>query len=152
MHISASGIAGPGSTTKYQINGDDGTVYGSNSQLSQSTHRAMQLPFSLFGLGRSPNFVENLYVGIPSWKPMSRNWQQIVPNSRLYIIPNLNSTANWISRMYVTPSRLILLSGASLCCICAVILLIIAALQWRERKLDLAEKQQLSQRFHFDAM
>ena len=34
-------------------------------QLSQSAHFALQLPYTLFGLGRSPNFVDKVEVGIP---------------------------------------------------------------------------------------
>lgn len=34
-------------------------------QLSQSAHFSLQLPYTLFGLGRSPNFVDKVEVGIP---------------------------------------------------------------------------------------
>ena len=35
------------------------------TQLSQSAHMALQLPYTLFGLGRNWNFVETLEVGLP---------------------------------------------------------------------------------------
>jgi len=35
-------------------------------QLSQSAHFALQLPYVMFGLGQTPNFVEEVAVGIPS--------------------------------------------------------------------------------------
>lgn len=31
---------------------------GSQCQMPQTTHRALHTPFALFGLGRSPNFVD----------------------------------------------------------------------------------------------
>lgn len=34
-------------------------------QLSQSAHLALQLPYNVLGLGRSANFLDHLYVGIP---------------------------------------------------------------------------------------
>lgn len=34
-------------------------------QLSQSAHFALQLPYNVLGLGRSANFLDHLYVGIP---------------------------------------------------------------------------------------
>lgn len=37
----------------------------SAGQLSQSAHMALQLPYSVLGLGRSANFLDHLYVGIP---------------------------------------------------------------------------------------
>ena len=35
-------------------------------QLSQSAHFALQLPFTVFGLGQTPNFIDSIGVGIPS--------------------------------------------------------------------------------------
>ena len=37
----------------------------SATQLPLSAHFALQLPYTLFGLGRSPNFVDKVEVGIP---------------------------------------------------------------------------------------
>jgi len=35
-------------------------------QLSQSAHFALQLPYVMFGLGQTPNFVDEVGVGIPN--------------------------------------------------------------------------------------
>jgi hypothetical protein len=35
-------------------------------QLSQSAYMPLQLPYSVFGLGQTPNFVDTLEVGIPT--------------------------------------------------------------------------------------
>ena len=37
----------------------------SAGQLSQSAHFSLQLPYTIFGLGLTPNFVDKLDVGIP---------------------------------------------------------------------------------------
>lgn len=34
-------------------------------QLSQSAHFSLQLPYTVLGLGRSANFLDHLFVGIP---------------------------------------------------------------------------------------
>ena len=34
-------------------------------QLSQSAYFALQCPYTVFGLGRTPNFVDELAVGMP---------------------------------------------------------------------------------------
>lgn len=126
-------------------------IRGAHSQLSQSTHHALQLPFALFGLGRSPNFVQSLLAGVPHSPPIRNgSWHQIVPNARLYLIPT--NEGEWISRLFLTPSRLILLSVAALGAICFVIIVFIAALHWRERREDQIERQRDSHKFHFDAM
>ncbi len=41
-------------------------------QLSQSAHFALQLPFTLFGLGQTPNFVDDLEVGVPTLTHVSQ--------------------------------------------------------------------------------
>ena len=35
------------------------------AQLSQSAYFALQCPYTVFGLGRTPNFVDDLAVGMP---------------------------------------------------------------------------------------
>jgi hypothetical protein len=63
-------------------------------QLSQSSHMALQLPYVIFGLGTTPNFVEYLTVGILSIttnqdiSKFKKEWHQIIPNSQLVISPN----------------------------------------------------------------
>lgn len=34
-------------------------------QLFQSSHNALQLPYAFIGLGRTNNYVENFYIGMP---------------------------------------------------------------------------------------
>lgn len=56
--------AGP--TFRYTIISGGGSMQASAAtQLSQSAHMALQLPYMLFGLGRNWNFVETLSVGLP---------------------------------------------------------------------------------------
>jgi len=66
----------------------------SASQLSQSSYMALQLPYTIFGLGATPNFVEHLNVYMSSLtandqiRSVKREWPQIIPNSQLVISPN----------------------------------------------------------------
>ena len=39
--------------------------FSSESQLSQSAYLPLQLPYTVFGLGQTPNFIDKLEVGIP---------------------------------------------------------------------------------------
>ena len=56
---------------------------------------SLQLPYIIFGLGSTPNFVEQLTVGILVPKKTDQSqytkvWrQQIIPNSQLVINPTL---------------------------------------------------------------
>ena len=36
-----------------------------DSQFSQTAHFALQTPYTVFGLGQTPNFIDELSVGLP---------------------------------------------------------------------------------------
>lgn len=83
----------------------------------------------------------------------SREWPQIIPNSQMVMIPNpIDETWRWKAQLFVTPSKLILLSAAALTGTCGLISFIIVALYWKERREDKIERLQEAHRFHFDAM
>lgn len=129
------------------------TLFSAAGLLPQAAFRPLALPYVTFGLDRTTNFVEKLKVSIPHKTSVSHSWSQIIPNSRLYIVPYPPDRPDlWVSRLYVTPSRLILLSLAALASVCAVILVVIAALHYVEKRADRKEKRQDAQKFHFDAM
>uniref|UniRef100_A0A9L0SP92 Integrin alpha FG-GAP repeat containing 1 n=1 Tax=Equus caballus TaxID=9796 RepID=A0A9L0SP92_HORSE len=126
-------------------------------QLSQSAHLALQLPYSVLGLGRSANFLDHLYVGIP--RPSGeksirkQEWTAIIPNSQLIVIPYPhNVPRSWSAKLYLTPSNIVLLTAIALIGVCVFILAIIGILHWQEKKADDREKRQEAHRFHFDAM
>nr|CAG4638341.1 EOG090X03KG [Cyclestheria hislopi] len=126
-----------------------------HSQLSQSAYHSLQLPYTLFGLGHTPNFLESLHVGLAYHDPERRirEWTQIIPNSQMVIIPNLEGQPRyWINKLFVTPSRVIVLSAAALAGFGLFLAVIIIILHCRERKADKLEKLAQSYRFHFDAM
>uniref|UniRef100_A0A914VR73 T-cell immunomodulatory protein n=1 Tax=Plectus sambesii TaxID=2011161 RepID=A0A914VR73_9BILA len=154
-----SSISWHGTSLKYTMSDTSGDQrHGVQTQMAQTSHRTLQLPYATFGLGRSPNFVDTLIVGTPSYPsgPEQKNhWTQLVPNARMYIIPpgpDGNGVHGWVSRLYMTPSRLIIQSLIVLVAVCGIIVVIIAFLHWRERKQDLVERQAQAHRFHFDAM
>uniref|UniRef100_A0ABK0M5J4 Integrin alpha FG-GAP repeat containing 1 n=1 Tax=Rattus norvegicus TaxID=10116 RepID=A0ABK0M5J4_RAT len=130
---------------------------GSAGQLSQSAHLALQLPYNVLGLGRSANFLDHLFVGIP--RPSGeksirkQEWTAIIPNSQLIVIPYPHSVPrSWSAKLYLTPSNIVLLTAVALTGVCVFILAIIAILHWQEKKADDREKRQEAHRFHFDAM
>ena len=50
-------------------------------QLAQTASFALGLPYTIFGLGMAPNFVDYLDVNISG---LSHRWPRIIPNSQLY--------------------------------------------------------------------
>ena len=65
----------------------------------KSSSAALQLPFILFGLGETPNFIQELTVGTivrvtvgeinnSTTEVRYRKWKNLVPNSQIIVIPN----------------------------------------------------------------
>lgn len=128
-------------------------------QLSQSSYMSLQLPYTIFGLGSTANFVEHLTVGITTMSSQNqvqsyiKEWPLIIPNSQLIISPNpRNVPYMWKMQLFITPSKNILLTGISLGFLMIVLIVIISLLQLRERKMDEKERKLESQRFHFDGL
>lgn len=151
------GVNQPGPVVKYTTEDNEGHLQiGIASQLTQSAYFSLQLPFSVFGLGQTPNFIDTLEVGIPhpvGQAQRRKSWLAVIPNSQLIIIPYPNdSPSSWINKLFITPSRLVLLTGAALLGTCGFLAGIVGMLHWREKIEDKKEKLIDSHKFHFDAM
>ena len=166
----------PGPSIAYRTTTQDGSPRNAiAAQLPQSAHFSLNLPYTTFGLGRTPNFVDALTIGVSllcfalslnlrlssfdlfvcprQVAGKCREWPQIIPNSQMVMIPNpIMEPSKWKAQLFVTPSKLILLSAAALTATCGLICLIIVALYWKERREDKLEKLQEAHRFPFDAM
>ena len=119
-------------------------------QLPQSSHFALGLPYTIFGLGMAPNFVDSLSVNISA---ESHEWPQIIPNSQLYVIPYPSDKPDsWDVKLIITASKNILFTGLALVGTCALCTVIIVLLHMRDRRSDHRAKLQEASRFHFDAM
>ncbi|KAM8947493.1 T-cell immunomodulatory protein [Pelodytes ibericus] len=152
------GVNQPGPYIMYTTVDANGYLKNASAgQLSQSAHLALQLPYNVLGLGRSANFLDHLYVGIPrppgEKQIRKQEWTAIIPNSQLIVIPYPHhNPKSWSARLYLTPSNIVLLTAIALIGVCIFILAIIGILHWQEKKADDREKRQEAHRFHFDAM
>uniref|UniRef100_A0A8C9V3V3 Integrin alpha FG-GAP repeat containing 1 n=1 Tax=Scleropages formosus TaxID=113540 RepID=A0A8C9V3V3_SCLFO len=151
------GVNQPGPYVMYTSVDSNGYLKNASAgQLSQSAHLSLQLPYTVLGLGRSANFLDHLYVGIP--RPLGdgsrkQEWTAIIPNSQLIVIPYPHDDPrSWSAKLYLTPSNIVLLTAIALIGVCIFILVIIGILHWQEKKADDREKRQEAHRFHFDAM
>ncbi|XP_041976929.1 T-cell immunomodulatory protein [Aricia agestis] len=122
----------PGPKVGYNTWSQEGTYRtGVCAQLPQSAYFALQLPYSLFGLDRTPNFVDTLTVGLSGY---SKSWTQIIPNSQIVLIPAPpNDPSQWKAQLFVTPSKLILKSLSVLTAILVIIISCVGYLHWKER-------------------
>lgn len=134
------------STTK--TNGDN--QESSSVQIPQSAYYSLHLPYTIFGLGRTPNFVDKLIVGLAN---ENRTWTQLIPNSQMIVVPwPINDPSRWKAQLFITPSKLIWMSVLSLSATCAVIMLIILVLHLKEKREDRLERLNDTERLHFDAI
>ncbi|MCL4121290.1 UNVERIFIED_CONTAM: hypothetical protein GTU68_049804 [Idotea baltica] len=174
----------PGPSITYSMTSAEGGVQKSRAtQMTQTGHFALQLPYSMLGLGRNWNFIDELNVGIPSSRlalrptndstitlppynddafpidtssvdtVLTRTFTQIIPNSQLVVIPfPQHRPSLWITKLFITPSKAMIMTAGSLIATCLFVGAIIASLHFREKQQDKKEKRQQAQRFHFDAM
>ncbi|XP_064414580.1 T-cell immunomodulatory protein isoform X2 [Latimeria chalumnae] len=64
--VTPFGVNQPGPYIMYTTADTNGYLKNASAgQLSQSAHLSLQLPYNVLGLGRSANFLDHLYVGIP---------------------------------------------------------------------------------------
>ena len=51
------------------------------AQLPQTAHHALQLPYTIFGLGLAPNFLDFVYVNVTNTSAVSQSkiWPQVNP-------------------------------------------------------------------------
>jgi integrin alpha FG-GAP repeat containing protein 1 len=79
-----------GATIKYTMtdwNARKRVVQG--GQLSQTSYMSLGLPYLFFGLGRTNNYIEELYSAIPIHEVQhDHKWICIIPNSQLVVIPH----------------------------------------------------------------
>jgi len=121
------------------------------AQFYRSSHMSMDLPYTIFGVGQSPNFIETLEISV-STDPLFlrvQQWTQLIPNSQIIVIPApLEKPWQWSAKLFLTPSRAVLNTGLVLIGLCTIICLIIGGLQYKERRDDMKERLQEAHRFH----
>lgn len=100
-------------------------------QLPQTAYLSLQLPYSYFGLGRTNNYVENLFVG--STRHQDDHFMSIegvIPNSQVVIVPwqpeDLHDSSTWTKQLFLMPGRWIPWVGVTL--ITTIIVLAITVL------------------------
>ena len=79
--------------------------------MPQAAYQAMLTPYAYFGLGRTNNYIENLFVG--STKHTDEhyiNMEGVIPNSKVVIKPppvdvDGQSIGSWKKRLYLRPGN-----------------------------------------------
>ena len=96
-----------GATYKYTVLDTSGRRAAAQvGQLPQTSYHSLQTPYSFFGLGRTNNYIENLFVG--STKHTDEHYidmEGVIPNSKLVIIPPICDDGAWRKELYLRPGE-----------------------------------------------
>ncbi|KAI8881111.1 hypothetical protein K501DRAFT_223676 [Backusella circina FSU 941] len=155
---SAYGVSYPGASFKFTVLDTSGVKRSHQvSQLSQSGYLSLQTPYCLFGLGRTNNYVEEMFAGVS--RHQDRNYffyEGVIPNSQLIFLPyqpeHVQDSSSWKVELYIQPADyvpwvLIVLAA------CAVILgIVVAVLRTMERREDEMERRKALHIINFDAL
>lgn len=93
----------PGPSIAYEITTQEGiTQHAIAAQLPQSAHFSLNLPYTTFGLGRTPNFIDTLTIGV-SFEQRKSRWNRFSVFS-LYFFQKCNFIVHFSVR-YEKTSR-----------------------------------------------
>ncbi|GAA6029384.1 hypothetical protein JCM8097_003650 [Rhodosporidiobolus ruineniae] len=130
------------------------TQYG---QLPRSTYLSLSTPYSYFGLGRTNNYVENLFIGSTRHQPQHYiNVEGLIPNSQVLIIPyqdeGSKDPGSWTKMLYLHPGDWI--PWVTVVLLGAILLLgaVVVALHVKEKREDEAERRARLLSLNFQAL
>ncbi|KAK3855734.1 hypothetical protein Pcinc_037879 [Petrolisthes cinctipes] len=107
-HNTPYGTNPTGPSLKFTIPTQDMTwrnIYG--TQITQTAHTALQLPYQLFGLGDNLNYIDEMKVGMVTDRNdtnrITYDIVELVPTSKIIIIPNpVTDSGYWRLETYLT--------------------------------------------------
>ena len=74
------------------------------AQLPQTSFHSLHTPYSFFGLGRTNNYIENLFVGSTKKLDTFINMEGVIPNSKVVIIPSPQGEKDgWKRELFLRP-------------------------------------------------
>ena len=75
-------------------------------QLPQTSYHALSTPYSFFGLGRTNNYIENLFVGTTVHaQEHFINMEGVIPNSKVVILPSAKEGEAWKRELFLRPGE-----------------------------------------------
>eukprot|EP00762_Andalucia_godoyi_P001848 ANDGO_06018.mRNA.1 T-cell immunomodulatory protein homolog len=146
------GVNMPGVSSKFVVTQLDGSkVPASGFQLAQLGSQNLEMPYAVYGLGRTNNYIEYFYMGFPNG--VHRDWNALIPNAQVIAINYPPSSPDeWQLEMFISPAAIILWMIFTLGLIFLALGIPIAVYKWRELKEDKEEKQRTAHLFSFDAL
>jgi len=140
----AYGATAPGATFKFTITSLSGTKSVRQvAQLSQSSMLPLQTPYAHSGLGRTANYVEEVFAGFPIANSRHYNmWVAMVPNAQLVVFPFPHgSPSSWTLELFVSPSTRLFWVGIAFVVTLGILAVTIYVFHRKEKAEDNKERR-----------
>ncbi|MCO5598813.1 hypothetical protein L7F22_052912 [Adiantum nelumboides] len=131
-------------------------------QLAQTAYRSLLLPYAYFGLGRTNNYVESLFVGVTRRREVNYvELEGVIPNSQVVILPwepiaegkhETGDSSTWKRELYVSPGEWIPWVTVVLVTIVVMLLGVVFVLHLNEKREDERERKRAVHAINFDAL
>ncbi|KLO15303.1 hypothetical protein SCHPADRAFT_914476 [Schizopora paradoxa] len=149
------GVSYSGASYKYTVLDTAGSRSAAQvSQLPQTAYQALLTPYAYFGLGRTNNYIENLFVG--STKKQSAehfiNMEGVIPNSKVVIYPPAEDETAWRRELYLRPGAWIPWVTLTIIVTAILLAVIVFVLHLNEKREDELERRRASHHINFDAL
>ncbi|ESK92238.1 t-cell immunomodulatory protein [Moniliophthora roreri MCA 2997] len=149
------GVSYSGASYKYTVLDTSGRRSAAQvAQLPQTAYHSLQSPYSFFGLGRTNNYIENLFVGTTIHSPEHFiNMEGVIPNSKLVVSPREGGQGgDWKKELFLRPGEWITWVTLTVIIGTVVLAIIVFVLHLNEKREDELERRRASHRINFDAL
>ncbi|KAF8968304.1 hypothetical protein BDZ97DRAFT_1655046 [Flammula alnicola] len=148
------GVSYSGATYKYTVLDTAGRRSAAQvGQLPQTSYQSLQTPYSFFGLGRTNNYIENLFVGTTIHAPQHYiNMEGVIPNSKVVILPSANEGEEWKRQLFLRPGEWIPWVTVIVVVSMFLLAIIVFVLHLNEKREDELERRKISHHINFDAL
>ena len=148
----ADGSALLGASYKFAVLDPNGVRRAQQvAQQAQTVYGALPTPYAFFGLGRTNNYVESLFVGSTLRRaPAPLVLEGVVPNSEVRVYPNGADT--WRRELFLHPADWIPYVTLALGTLLALLAAIIYMLDRHEKHEDERERRRAVHAINFDAL
>ncbi|GLB35509.1 putative repeat domain in Vibrio, Colwellia, Bradyrhizobium and Shewanella [Lyophyllum shimeji] len=148
------GVSYSGASYKYTVLDTSGHRSAAQvGQLPQTSYHALQTPYSFFGLGRTNNYIENLFVG--STVHANEHYikmEGVIPNSKVVILPSTQEGVPWKRELFLRPGEWIPWVTVTVVAGMGVLAIIVFVLHLNEKREDELERRRASHHINFDAL
>ncbi|THG98045.1 hypothetical protein EW026_g4082 [Hermanssonia centrifuga] len=148
------GVSYSGATYKYTVLDTSGRRSAAAvGQLPQTSYQSLLTPYSYFGLGRTNNYIENLFVG--STKHTDEHYidmEGVIPNSKVVIIPPIDGDGPWKKELFLRPGEWIPWVTLTVVIATVILAIIVFVLHLNEKREDEMERRRASHHINFDAL